>query len=510
MASSERYNGAVDFEPLHPDSVVPRCNRCSRVAYYVYQASCCGAYFCEGCKGAQSQSVTCTRCQRRLGDIHFDFNETQKRYQLEVHCRNKRAGCSYTDQRGRMDDHLRSCLYELVPCKHEKCKQKIFRKELQKHEETCPDRIVQCQFCKASLRAIHLNQYHMYTGCQDFPKDCRNKCGEKVTDRQLSKHRGSCPCEPIPCLLARYGCTETVQRNHMSQHLHGYKHMELLLQEIEKLRTNQLSKEKSSQQTIWSLQKEVQNLHKNQLAMQDTIQLLLAEVQSLRNNYSRTVLEDAGRLRQSQRDLHTQVIYNHQQLTSQFSIMEEDFQRHKKAYEKLMDERKMIQDGIIQANTIFPVKFIVNNTEELVCKGESCLSPDFYTICLRHRLRLAVFPGGTGNYKGHYVSVWLYRLNNFGIQNDQLPERVKIQVVIELINQLPHSTEADNHVINIDTIVHQNQQDEVIFKKDDFISIEELDHRERRRRYSFAIRHTQYKKDNSMLFAIKSAMEGVL
>ena len=510
MARSIRYSGEIEFEPLHSDKVPPSCEKCRRITYTVYQATCCGAYFCETCKKAQSQSVaqftTCPRCQGKLGEVYYDFNETHRRDQYEVYCRNKRAGCTFKDQRGLMNDHLFSCLYETVPCKHEKCTQRVFRKDLQKHEETCPDRMVHCQYCKAPLRAIHLNQYHLSTGCQDFPKDCPNKCGAKITDRKLSQHKEICPCEPIPCVFAKYGCSETVQRNHVNRHLSEYlsKHLEILLQKIENLQTNHQASQQTSQHTIWSLQTEVQKLH-------NTIQSLQAEMQLLNNNYSQLLREDVGRLaiEQSHNRLQTQVSSNHLQLVSQVNIMERDFQFHKKAFENFVDNCKMIQDGITQANATFPLKFIINNTEELIHKGEGHPSPYFYTECRKHKLRLTVFPGGKGNDKGHCISVWLHRISNYGVQKKQLPERVKVQVVIELLSQLPHTTEADNFVINIDTIVHQNQQEEVIFEKNDFIPIRELDYTERRRKFSF-VRHTQYKMANSLVFQVRSAVEGVL
>ena len=501
MASS--IAGETDFQPVHPDKYKPPlCDRCEGIAYTVYQATCCGAYFCTTCKNAQSQFLgqsayqTCPRCRRRLGGVNYDYNETQKRKQLKVHCRNKQAGCPYEDERGRMDVHLSCCLYETAPCKH--CNKEVFRKDLQRHQENCPNRMVQCQYCKATLRASHYDDWHLYNGCQDFPKDCKNKCGEKVTERELSNHKERCPFEEIPCLFAQYGCTETVQRNHMNQHLSGYKHMELLLQEVGSLRSKQID----MQRTIHLLQGELQKSRESE-------QLLEARVQTLNNNYSRMVLEDVGRLKQSQKDLQTQVHCNHQQLANQTSIVERNFQFHRKAVENFMDESKIIQDSMTQANTTPPFKFIINNVEELARKEDGHSSPYFYTECRRHKLRLTVLPGGKGDGKGRFVSVWLYRASSYGVPKNKLPGRVKIQVVIELISQLPHATEADNYVVNIDTIVHQDQQGELIFEKNDFIPIAELDYYERRRKFSF-VKYTQYKSSNSMVFLVRSATEGIL
>ena len=498
--SIAKYSGETDSQSGRPDKCKPPlCDRCEGIAYIVFQATCCGAYFCTACKNAhlgQPTYQTCPRCHRRLGAVNYDFNETQKRNQFKVHCPNKQAGCPYEDERGRMDGHRSCCLYETVSCKH--CNKEVFRKDLQLHQENCPNRMVQCQYCKASLRASHYNDWHLYNGCQDFPKECKNKCGEKVTERELPKHKERCPCEQIPCLFIQYGCTETVQRNHMSQHLSGYKHMELLLQEMGSLRSNQLD----MQRTIHLLQGELQKSRESE-------QLLEARVQTLRLDNSRMVIEDMGRLKQTQKDLQAQVNCNQQQLAKQASLAERNLQFHRKSIENFKEESKTIQDGMTQANTTPPFKFIINNAEELARKEDGHSSPYFYTECRRHKLRLTVFPGGKGDGKGRSVSLWLYRMSNYGVPKNKLPGRVKIQIVIELISQLPHATEADNHVVNIDTIVHQDQQGELIFEKHDFIPIVELDYYERRRKFSF-VKYTQYKINNSMVFLVRSAVEGVL
>ena len=294
----------------------------------------------------------------------------------------------------------------------------------------------------------------------------------------------------------------------MNQYLSGYKHMELLLQEVG-----------NSRQEVGNLRQEVGNLCSKQLDMQRTIcslqgelqkskQLLETKVQILKDNYFRMILEDVGRLNQSQKDLQAQVYHNHQQLANQASLMERNFQFHKKAFENFMDECKTIHDNITQANTTPPFRFIINNTEELARKEDGHSSPYFYTKCQRHKLRFTVFPGGKNDARGHFMSVWLYRSSNYGVHKNKLPGRVKIQIVIELISQLPHTIEADNHVINIDTIVDQNQG-ELIFEKNDFIPLVELDYYERRKKFSF-VRHTQYKMDNSLVFLVRSAVEGTL
>ena len=65
------------------------------------------------------------------------------------------------------------------------------------------------------------------------------------------------------------------------------------------------------------------------------------------------------------------------------------------------------------------------------------------------------------------MSVWLYRVRSYGVK---LPEHVKILVVIELLSQLPHASETDSYVVNIEAVVHQDQQEDLIFEKNDSYS----------------------------------------
>ena len=71
------FNNDIVFEPLNSEKA-PSCDGCKRITYVVYQATCCGAYFCEACKIVRSSSPTCLRCNRSYGNLSYDFNETQK------------------------------------------------------------------------------------------------------------------------------------------------------------------------------------------------------------------------------------------------------------------------------------------------------------------------------------------------------------------------------------------------------------------------------------------------
>ena len=201
-----------------------------------------------------------------------------------------------------------------------------------------------------------------------------------MANRELIVHKKTCPHKQLPCLFTKHGCTELVQRQHMNQHLSQSKHMTLLLKEIDNLHTTQ----SNMQQTIHSLKMELQDSQKAQSDMRQTIQSLEAKIISVKENYSQIAISDVGRLEQLQKQSqikNDRIAQNYQQLMRQASLMEQEFQLHKKTFEDFILESNRIQDSIIQASTTLPLGFIINNTEELVNKGEGFASPYFYTVC---------------------------------------------------------------------------------------------------------------------------------
>lgn len=78
--------------------------------------------------------------------------------ELLVECPQRPMGCMHTCQRQHVDAHLQhSCQYVEVPCSEEGCDKTILRKDMGKHSHDCVHRVVVCEGCGTSVKAIDLD-----------------------------------------------------------------------------------------------------------------------------------------------------------------------------------------------------------------------------------------------------------------------------------------------------------------------------------------------------------------
>jgi len=370
----------------------------------------------------------------------------------------------------------------------------MLRKFLADHEINCPDRTVTCPYCGDTMRSSHYEHFHltMTPGCQRYPRKCRNGCEDKVTDEQWPSHKQICPKQSVPCILSEQGCSDFVPRGEMDEHVRNSsaRHMEIFLKEIQRSRKEQLDQAASHSA-------EIRRLH-------GIIQTLQNEVRGTAPWTNQAISE----LKKSQEKTE----HSQDQLTQQMQSLETNFKSHQVAFQTFKLDCNVRHGKMSVAKQTPPLKFVVWNVKELIRNGEGHESLPFYTECRGHQLKLKIFPGGKNGTEGHYVSVWLYRINsNYSLPSEHLPDQLKLYVSLELVNQLPMANEAkENHAVQLDGIVRKNQiaveEETLISEKNNFVSIGELDHR-RRDTFSLTARFTQYKKNDRLIFLVKSATE---
>ncbi len=76
-----------------------------------------------------------------------------------------------------------------------------------------------CSYCESEVAFSGLNAHHAV--CLDFPISCSNQCDSSLSfsRRDIASHMAKCPRAHVPCTMARYGCTEKVERCELEQHL---------------------------------------------------------------------------------------------------------------------------------------------------------------------------------------------------------------------------------------------------------------------------------------------------
>jgi len=279
--------------------------------------------------------------------------------------------------------------------------------------------------------------------------------------------------------------------------------MELLMKEIQLNRTVQLAQSTE----IRRLQGINQSLQGFNRSLQNEVCFLQNEVRSLKNAASWTN-QDVTVLKKSHEDMK----HSHQQIFQQIHDLENSFKVHQKGFQDFKQDCATMYDNISLLKMIPPLKFIVHNIGELRRNGKGQETSCFYTECRRHKLKLAIFPGGRNGTEGQFVSVWVYRINGFGIAKEHLPEKVKIILSLELVNQLSMTNNTrENHTIQLDAVLKKDQTDTgetLICKKNDFIEINQLDY-QRRDTFPFTARFTQYIMNDCLILQVKYAAEAI-
>ena len=127
-------------------------------------------------------------------------------------------------------------VYHLIQVKCEHCHEEVARSELKRHHGECPEYKVHCQY-----------------GCTD----------ELFLRRLLSSHYNECPKVPVACPMRNFGCTESVQRSQLSEHMlqctprHAAKMADTILQlqskveQLETMLSNRVSLMKEMETTLY-------------------------------------------------------------------------------------------------------------------------------------------------------------------------------------------------------------------------------------------------------------------
>uniref|UniRef100_A0A673CEQ3 TNF receptor-associated factor n=2 Tax=Sphaeramia orbicularis TaxID=375764 RepID=A0A673CEQ3_9TELE len=123
---------------------------------------------------------------------------------LEVYCTNA-PSCSSIMTLHNLQEHLRSCPYEQVPCTNPGCRAALQRRYLHHHMTICPQRMEACPHCQQP-QPLSLMEDHIQRSCSQVKVDCPNSCSMKILRHMVTEHSDSCPEVHIECSYRRFGC----------------------------------------------------------------------------------------------------------------------------------------------------------------------------------------------------------------------------------------------------------------------------------------------------------------
>ena len=269
----------VDSDP--PNEYL--CYICRLVARDPQQVSCCYNIYCKSCLDTlkeKGQRFICPTCRSSLEGKYFKDGRVERGIKsLKVYCTNTDSGCQWMGTIKDIDTHLNIiCPYQLVPCTNE-CGEKIRRDAWWAHITiNCPKRIAQCVYClKKGPHLLITSRSHL-NKCPDLPIRCSNEgCNEKIPRRSLASHNETCPKAIIPCDYSNIGCNERIIRE--EQEIHNDEaiaiHLQLTTRQLQL--TNEVLREKSEE--LQETTEELQEINEDLQSAKETIQSLQTALQ---------------------------------------------------------------------------------------------------------------------------------------------------------------------------------------------------------------------------------------
>ena len=211
------------------------CSVCrSQVLKEPEVTDCCRNYFCASClRRCRETSYCCPLCRAPSFTSRRDSQEEKAMLKTLVYCQHKELGCTWTGMLRQHGAHVvLDCPHGLTECTLG-CKQILVRSELQSHLELhCCLRRVRCRYCRVEGTCSFISHSHEKI-CPKLPMACPNGC-EGVAglfQENLQAHLRACPLASVPCNFAPIGCSATVPRRELREHLTASQdtHLQILL-----------------------------------------------------------------------------------------------------------------------------------------------------------------------------------------------------------------------------------------------------------------------------------------
>ncbi|XP_066921068.1 TNF receptor-associated factor 3-like [Clytia hemisphaerica] len=152
---------------------------------------------------------------------------------LEVLCKHNEQGCPWT---GAINDFMQhanaDCSYVEITCRFTGCDVRFLRKAKQQHEQNCPMKEVNCDYCHQVIKVSRAQEH--YGECGFHPTICGNTgCQQKCPKNQSAHHQlTDCLYQNITCSFDDVGCKVKVLRKDLLDHeaAANVSHTKLLLQ----------------------------------------------------------------------------------------------------------------------------------------------------------------------------------------------------------------------------------------------------------------------------------------
>ena len=173
-----------------------------------------------------SSSIKCPGCGDVISLKKFfpDKAATRELNLLEVTCPNE--GCTWSGLYQEYPNHYEVCPQARVDCPHEQCRDRIIRKNLERHVKKCGFRSEPCEWCGKNCTANSMKDH--IERCDKVEVPCIKGCGEKIQRAMMSAHiEQECVQVHRKCRFSMLGCRFEGAGDAMRKHEESYVHYHL-------------------------------------------------------------------------------------------------------------------------------------------------------------------------------------------------------------------------------------------------------------------------------------------
>ena len=224
MAAFTEYSyGGRRYTFTDPMSRIFECPICQGVVKKAYSVKCCKKTFCKGCLDeALKKFNKCPLCRAEYPLTYENDAIDDGVNDFKVLCIHHAKGCEWSGHLLHEPKHREdTCGYEEVKCEMWEmgCEVVDERRNMKKHAvEECGYRKISCVYCWDMQRAWEIETHLL--SCPDYPVTCFSGCQvEGLLRKNIDSHQQVCPEAVVDCPFAEMGCKEVqLKRKDVESH----------------------------------------------------------------------------------------------------------------------------------------------------------------------------------------------------------------------------------------------------------------------------------------------------
>lgn len=230
QASGPHQQG-YDYEFLPPLDSKYECSICLLCQREPTQTTC-GHRFCKDCilTWIRTERQRCPEDNSPITeqDVFPDNFAKREILCLKARCPNSKNSCPAILEIGQMEEHQRTCNFQLVPCPNG-CPMVLRQQDIDDHKaKECLHRLIECSLCYKKF-PLNIQEAH-FESCPMVSLPCPF-CQANLPRQEHQLHmQQDCTKVVVRCPYSDIGCDFQVQRENLQEHLSGttQRHLRLL------------------------------------------------------------------------------------------------------------------------------------------------------------------------------------------------------------------------------------------------------------------------------------------